>query len=100
MKGSEKQVAYAKDIIAKRVSMVEAINSGKISKCWWATNHASGATPEFNFDNVCEFLNSMTDAVEVIESIDEKVADLYAKHIGFKYPELTTDYDESDPFAL
>lgn len=100
MNGTEKQVEFAKEIIEKRMAVITSINEGRLSKSWWATNHVSGDVPDFNFDKVCEFLHSMTDAASIIESRNEKTADLYAKHIGFKYTEQNNDYDESDPFAL
>lgn len=56
---------------------------------YWVS-HASGAAPEYDEAKVTEFLDSLDDAVMIIETKKSTTSDLYAKHIGFKFPVFKT----------
>ena len=98
MKGTEKQVAWAKDIKEKWIVLTEAMRDSPSEKYqMWRTSHESGAAPEFDADAIIAMINAMDDAAEIIDNRNTRIADMYAKHVGFDdYPEWVPD--GPDPF--
>lgn len=97
---TEKQIAYAEKILNDRIAFINAAAAGKPEvRGWWKTSHESGATPELDASAVIEMLNNMG-AIEIIETKGIHTADLYAKHIGFKFPVWVDNPDCDDPFGF
>lgn len=94
MKGTEKQINWAKQIIADRKVMANELVS---KSAYW--NGYRTEYPAFDFSAVIEMLDSLDDAAEIISNRDKGLIDLYIAHIGWKAPEKQINASD-DPFAL
>lgn len=94
MKGTEKQIAWANQIIADRKTMANALVK---KPAYW--NGYMVDYPEFKLDAVIEMLDSFEDASEIINNRNKSLIDLYINHTGWTAPEIQEN-QSGDPFAL
>ena len=94
MKSTEKQIAWAKQIIEDKIAMAKAMAE---KPAYWGGSLVD--YPEMNLSAVIEMLNSMDDASEIINRRGESLVGMYIKHIGWVAPAIKAN-NSDDPFAL
>ena len=101
MKGTEKQINYANDIISQRIKHLQLAakaieevknkiytNHGAIGAFW--SNGIDKTIPPLELEKVINYLQSLDDAEFIIKNKERSTAIMYAEYINFK-PDIDED---------